>query len=66
MGRNHGKRRVATQVIGNTTAVCDLEFNITASPGVFLGHWRGKPVSTGPLPLRLLPNYVYLKSCVMR
>lgn len=21
-------------------AVCDLEFNITDSPGVFLGHWR--------------------------
>ena len=28
-------------VIGDTTAVCDLEFNISAAPGVFLGHWRG-------------------------
>jgi hypothetical protein len=28
-------------VVGNTTAVCDLEFNISANPGVFLGHWRG-------------------------
>ena len=28
-------------VIGNTTAICDLEFNISADPGVFLGHWRG-------------------------
>lgn len=23
-----------------TNAVCDLEFNITAAPGVFLGHWH--------------------------
>lgn len=28
-------------VAGNTTAVCDLEFNLTTHPGVFLGHWRG-------------------------
>ncbi len=28
-------------VFGNATAVCDLEFNLTANPGVFLGHWRG-------------------------
>lgn len=23
-----------------TNAICDLEFNITGSPGVFLGHWH--------------------------
>ena len=28
-------------VLENVSAVCDLEFNISASPGVFLGHWRG-------------------------
>eukprot|EP00931_Biecheleriopsis_adriatica_P025911 TRINITY_DN15818_c0_g1_i3.p1 TRINITY_DN15818_c0_g1~~TRINITY_DN15818_c0_g1_i3.p1 ORF type:complete len:259 (+),score=50.72 TRINITY_DN15818_c0_g1_i3:39-779(+) len=25
---------------GGTNAVCDLEFNISDSPGVFLGHWH--------------------------
>lgn len=28
-------------VFGSTTAVCDLEFDITDKPGVFLGHWAG-------------------------
>mmetsp|Transcript_1561 Transcript_1561/g.3100 ORF Transcript_1561/g.3100 Transcript_1561/m.3100 type:complete len:239 (-) Transcript_1561:102-818(-) len=26
---------------GGKNAVCDLEFNITDKPGVFLGHWSG-------------------------
>jgi len=25
---------------GGTNAICDLEFNVTESPGVFLGHWH--------------------------
>ena len=39
-GRTY-KDLFSLHVLGNTTAVCDLEFNISASPGVFLGHWRG-------------------------
>merc|ERR1719491_396050 len=29
-------------IVGNTTAVCDLEFNITSNPGCFLGHWTSQ------------------------
>ena len=28
-------------VFGDVTSVCDLEFNISSDPGVFLGHWHG-------------------------
>jgi hypothetical protein len=28
-------------------AVCDLEFNLTHSPGVFMGHWRLGGASEG-------------------
>jgi hypothetical protein len=38
---NTYKDLFSLHVLGPVTAVCDLEFNISDQPGVFLGHWRG-------------------------
>eukprot|EP01062_Namystynia_karyoxenos_P030955 TRINITY_DN23010_c0_g1_i1.p1 TRINITY_DN23010_c0_g1~~TRINITY_DN23010_c0_g1_i1.p1 ORF type:complete len:237 (+),score=47.01 TRINITY_DN23010_c0_g1_i1:75-785(+) len=37
--RTSYKDLFSTHFFGNTTAVCDLEYNLTAHPGVLNGHW---------------------------